>query len=276
MSVEFHKMHGAGNDFVVIDARVQPIEPHPAWAQRICDRHFGIGCDQIMILRQPEDPANRVRYEIWNADGSRAGQCGNGARCVALFLELSGEYPGAPYTAESPAGIVRVRRCDDGEYQLDMGQPNFDAAAVPIALQAEDDRYHLDSPWGPLKLGAVSLGNPHCLLLVDDIADERIPAIGAWLDAHPAFSDRVNAGFAQVDSRGAIRLRVIERGPGETLACGSGACAAVALLARWGRVGKRVEVTLPGGLLVIEWPERTAGLLMKGPASHVFRGIMNE
>lgn len=276
MTFEFHKMHGAGNDFVLIDARNQHIEPGPGWARRIGDRHRGIGCDQIMVLHRPEDPANLVRYTIWNPDGSRAGQCGNGARCVAYYLELNGEYPGRPYTAESPAGTVRMRRCNDGEYELDMGCPDFSPDAVPTTMQGSGKRYRLDSPWGELELGAVSLGNPHSLMLVDEIGDERIPAIGAWLDKHPAFPDRVNAGFAQVMSRAAIRLRVVERGPGETLACGSGACAAVAVLAQWGLVDNRVEVTLPGGVLVIKWPEKTAGLLMKGPATHIFRGIMND
>ena len=276
MPFEFHKMHGAGNDFVVIDARGQQIEAGEDWARQIGDRHRGIGCDQIMILRRPADPSNRVAYEIWNPDGSRAGQCGNGARCVALFLEMNGEYPGHPYTAESPAGIVQIRRCDDGEYELDLGRPDFSPAAVPTTLEARDNRYRLESPWGELELGAVSLGNPHSLMLVDDISDARIPAIGAWLGEHPVFPDRVNAGFAHIVSRREIKLRVVERGPGETLACGSGACAAVATLALWDRVDDCVEVALPGGRLVIKWPEKTVGLLMKGPASHVFRGIMND
>ncbi len=276
MPIAFHKMHGAGNDFVLVDARTQAFEASPELARRIGDRHFGIGCDQIMVLRQPRSDEHLVRYEIWNPDGSRAGQCGNGARCVALYLELNGEYPGRPYTAESPNGVVGVRRCRDGEYELDMGAPDFDPARVPLTLEPRDGRYRLDSPWGPLELGAVSMGNPHALVEVEQIGDERIPAIGAWLDAHEVFPDRVNAGFVQVLDRGRIRLRVVERGPGETLACGSGACAAVAILARWGRVDERVEVLLPGGRLVIQWLGTEGPVLMKGPAQHVFRGKMDE
>lgn len=242
----------------------------------IADRHLGIGCDQIMVLRPPESPGNLLRYEIWNPDGSKAAQCGNGARCVALFIELNGEYGGSPYTVESPSGIVGMTRCDDGEYELDMGKPDFDPAVIPLELASQDDRYHLDSPWGPLEIGAVSMGNPHSLVIVDKISDDRIPAMGTWLGAHEVFPDRVNAGFAQVENRGKIRLRVIERGPGETLACGSGACAAVAVLNRWGLVDSSVEVFLPGGRLVIKWREINESLTMKGPAQHVFRGIMNE
>jgi len=274
--IEFHKMHGAGNDFVLIDARQRDLSPTPEWAAAIADRRFGIGCDQIMILRRPRSAQHLVRYEIWNPDGSQAAQCGNGARCVALFIELNGEFDGVPYTAESPSGIVRIRRCEDGEYELDMGAPDFDPASIPLELGGENGLYHLESPWGPLEFGAVSMGNPHSLVVVDEIADERIPAIGTWMGEHKAFPDRVNAGFAQLESRSRIRLRVVERGPGETLACGSGACAAVAILGRQGLVDEHVDVFLPGGRLVIQWRGNSEPLIMKGPAKHVFRGTMNE
>lgn len=269
-------MHGAGNDFVVVDARYQAFEPTPERAMAIADRHRGVGCDQIMILRDPVQPENRVRYEIWNPDGSRAGQCGNGARCVALFLELNGEFDGRPYTAESPSGTVGIDRCADGEYELDMGEPDFEPAHVPIEVKPEHGRYRLESPWGLLELGAVSMGNPHSLIVVDDIGDLRIPDIGRWLEGHEAFPERVNAGFAQVQDRGTISLRVVERGPGETLACGSGACASVAILSRMGLVDERVDVFLPGGRLVIKWPGHQGPVTMKGPAEYVFRGTLNE
>ena len=276
MPLTFHKMHGAGNDFVLIDARDQAFEPTPERAMAIADRHRGVGCDQIMVLRDPVQPGNRVRYEIWNPDGSRAGQCGNGARCVALFLELNGEFDGQRYTAESPSGIVGISRCADGEYELDMGEPDFEPAHVPVGLEPEQGRYRLESPWGLLELGAVSMGNPHSLLVVDDIGDQRIPEIGRWLDAHEAFPDRVNAGFAQVRDRQSISLRVVERGPGETLACGSGACASVAILSRMGLVDERVDVFLPGGRLVIKWPGHQGPVTMKGQAAYVFKGTLNE
>jgi len=275
VAFEFHKMHGAGNDVVVIDARKQLFDPTPEQIIAIADRHFGIGCDQVMVLREPGSGDHRVRYEIWNADGSRAGQCGNGARCVAQLLELNGEYEGRPYTAESPSGIVRFTRCSDGEYEVDLGEPEFQPERVPVALETDDFMYRLPSPWGVLEFGAVSMGNPHCLLLVDEMDDPSIPEIGAWLGQQPAFPQRVNAGFARVRNRHSIDLRVIERGPGETLACGSGACASVVILARLGQVGEAVDVFLPGGRLVIKWHGKQGPVSMKGPATHLFRGIMN-
>jgi diaminopimelate epimerase len=276
VSFAFHKMHGAGNDFVLIDLRREDFRPDPDTARALADRHRGVGCDQILLLHAADDPGNLLRYSIWNADGTRAGQCGNGARCVALYIARNGEYPGRSYTLESPAGIVSVRHCDDGEFELELGVPDFTPQRVPVALEPAGGRYRLDSPWGPLAFGAVWLGNPHALLLRDSLADDDIPAIGAWLGRQAAFPEGVNAGFAELRGRGAIGLRVVERGAGETLACGSGACAAVAVLRRLGRVDERVEVFLPGGRLVIQWPGNGAPLKMKGPAVHVFRGIMNE
>lgn len=269
-------MHGAGNDFVLIDLRRQRFDAGAESARALADRHRGVGCDQILLLHAATDPANLLRYEIWNADGTRAGQCGNGARCVALYVARNGEYPGRPYVLESPAGAVTVRHCDDGEFELEMGVPDFTPARIPVDLPGNDGRYRVDSPWGPLEFGAAWLGNPHALLLRDTLDDPDIPRIGAWLGRQDAFPEGVNAGFAQLRDRGAIDLRVVERGAGETLACGSGACAAVAILRRFGQVDDRVEVFLPGGRLVIQWRGNTAPLSMKGPAKHVFRGIMNE
>ena len=274
--LEFHKMHGAGNDFVLIDARGpgQPFEP--PMAAHIADRHRGVGCDQVLVLRPARLAGCLLRYEIWNADGSPAGQCGNGARCVGLYLERQGEVADAPFSLESPSGGVTLRRCPDGEYEVGMGVPDFRPERVPLTLAGRDGSYLLDSPWGPLQLGAVSMGNPHALLRVDDIDDGRIAEMGAFIGGHPAFPEGCNAGFAQVLEPGRIRLRVVERGAGETLACGSGACAAVAVLRQAGAVAERVEVLLPGGRLVIKWPGADRPVTMKGPAAHVFRGTMNE
>ena len=223
MPVEFHKIGRPGNHFVLVDAREQPFAIDRGQAARIADRRFGIGCDQILVLRPAEDEQHLLKYEIWNADGTLAGQCGNGARCVALFIELAGQYPGRRYTVESPSGIVTMRRCDDGEYELEMAVPAFEPENVPINSIPENHRYCLDSPWGALEFGAVSMGNPHCLVLVDDISDDRIPEMGAWLQSREIFIDGINAGFAQLMDRTSIRLRVVERGAGETLACGTGA-----------------------------------------------------
>jgi diaminopimelate epimerase len=275
MPLSFHKMHGAGNDFVLIDARNGTFTLDAARAIRLADRHRGIGCDQILVLREADGDC-LLRYEIWNADGSPAAQCGNGARCVGLYLALNGEAGAAPFTLQSPSGPVTLARCPDGEFEVVMGIPDFGAANISPALPRQGGLYRLDSPWGPLELGTVSMGNPHALLLIDDIDDPAIPAIGAYISTNQAFPDGCNAGFAERISRGEIRLRVVERGAGETLACGSGACAAVAILRRSGRVGETVDVQLPGGRLTIKWRGKNEPMMMKGPAAHVFRGTMNE
>lgn len=269
-------MHGAGNDFVLIDARGAAQDFDPQRASRIADRHRGIGCDQVLVLREARQPGCLLRYEIWNADGSPAAQCGNGARCVGLYLGRNGETADRPFMVESPAGPVTLTRCADGQYDVVMGVPDFRPERVPLNLPGRDGSYWLESPWGRLELGAVSMGNPHALLVVDDIGDARIPEMGAYIGAHAAFPEGCNAGFAEVTGPEQIRLRVVERGAGETLACGSGACAAMVILRRSGRVGSRVDVLLPGGLLVIKWPGGEAPVTMKGPAEHVFRGTMNE
>jgi diaminopimelate epimerase len=276
MALEFHKMHGAGNDFVLIDARGRHFSLDAQRAAQLADRHRGIGCDQILVLREPASDDCLARYEIWNSDGSPAAQCGNGARCVALFLELSREAATARFSVESPSGTVGMTRCEDGEYELEMGLPDFAPAGIPLTLESGDGWYRLDSPWGRLEFGSVSLGNPHALMLVEDIDLPEIPAIGAFLGSHEVFPDGCNIGFAQLESRDRIRLRVVERGAGETLACGSGACAAMAILRRAGQVDSLLNVFLPGGHLVIKWPESDRPLTMKGPASHVFKGTMNE
>jgi len=276
MALLFHKMHGAGNDFVLIDARGSRFALDARMAERIADRHLGVGCDQILVLRESADPGCLLRYEIRNADGSEAAQCGNGARCVGLYLELNGETGDDSFSVESPSGPVTLTRCDDGEYEVAMGVPDFDAASVSPQLPVRDGRYRLDSQWGALEFGTVSMGNPHALLMVDDIDTPAIPEMGAFVSTHRAFPEGCNAGFAQWISPQQIRLRVVERGAGETLACGSGACAAMAILRRSGRVGDTLDVHLPGGKLVIKWRGNNEPLTMKGPATHVFRGTMNE
>ena len=276
MPFDFHKMHGAGNDFVLIDARGREFIVSPALASSISDRQRGVGCDQILVLRDSLASENRARYEIWNSDGNPASQCGNGARCIGLYLEMNGETGAGPFALESPAGVVTVQRCDDTEYEIEMGVPSFEAAALPVNLESRDGLYHLDSPWGMLEFGAASMGNPHALIITKDIDNARIPEIGAFISKHEVFPDGCNTGFAQLAGHEKIHLRVVERGVGETLACGSGACAAVAILRRAGRVGDVVDVFLPGGHLVIKWRGNQEPLTMKGPAEHVFRGTMNE
>ena len=275
MSTVFHKMHGAGNDFVLLDLREQDYPLDSKCAGLICDRHRGVGCDQILVVRKPAQPQNVACYEIWNSDGSIALQCGNGARCIGLYLELNGDIDGESFTLEGPSGNIVMQQCADGQYEVTMGVPDFEPAKLPLNLAPDDGRYRLESPWGSLEFGAVSMGNPHALLLTDDIADIRIQDIGAFISTHDSFPQGCNVGFAQVENRGKIQLRVYERGAGETLACGSGACAAVAILGQSGRVDDVVDVMLPGGHLVIKWPGNHQPIKMKGPAEHVFRGTLN-
>jgi diaminopimelate epimerase len=276
MSLEFHKMHGAGNDFVLIDARGQDFNISPQRATALADRRLGVGCDQILVLRDADNAGSHLKYEIWNSDGSPAAQCGNGARCVGLFLDLNGESRDSAWRLDSPSGIVSMKRCDDGEYEVDMGVPDFEAENVPTTLEHQQGRYGIESSWGRLEFSAASMGNPHALLIVDDISSDDIPEIGAFISSHDGFPEGCNAGFTQLLNRASIRLRVVERGAGETLACGSGACAAMAMLRQSGLVGDVVDVFLPGGRLVIKWRGGTAPVTMKGPAEHIFRGTMNE
>ncbi len=266
-------MHGAGNDFVLLDWRNSSRQLDTSQAALIADRRRGIGCDQILILRSPTLPGCLAAYEIRNTDGSPAGQCGNGARCIALYLQMNGA--GADqFMLESPAGPIAVTACADGEFELDMGRPRFDAAQVPVNLAGEDGFYQLDSPLGTLRFGAASMGNPHAVLQVQNTDEAPVEAIGRFLGQHVAFPEGANIGFAQILDRGRIRLRVFERGSGETLACGSGACAAVAILRRAGLVDGTVSVFLPGGTLVIKWLDSEPGVRMKGPAAYVFSGTV--
>ncbi len=275
MSIVFHKMHGAGNDFVLLDLREQTYPLDSKRAALISDRHRGVGCDQILVLRKPTQPQNVVCFEIWNSDGSMALQCGNGTRCIGLYLEMNGEIDAESFTLEGPSGKMFVQQCADGQFEVTMGVPDFEPAKLPLNLVPDGGRYRLESPWGPLEFGAVSMGNPHALVLIDDISDIRIQDIGAFISTHDSFPQGCNVGFAQVENRGKIQLRVYERGAGETLACGSGACAAVAILGQTGRVDDVVDVMLPGGHLVIKWPGSHQPVKMKGPAEHVFRGSLN-
>ncbi|WP_240095491.1 diaminopimelate epimerase [Thermomonas flagellata] len=271
----FSKMHGAGNDFVVLDLRDGQPPPTPAECARIADRHRGVGCDQLLTI-EPASGADAVAaYRIWNADGSVAGQCGNGARCVAAWLVRAGAAPAdGGFAIASPAGLHPVQRDGSGEFVIDMGAPRFAPEAIPLLGFAQaQDAYPLQVDGRVLTVGAVSMGNPHALLEVDDLAAADVAGIGAALQRHPAFPQSVNVGFAQVLAPTRIRLRVYERGAGETLACGSGACAAVAVLDRRGRVAAAdgVAVALPGGVLRIR-RDRDGHLWMAGPAVFVFEG----
>ena len=271
--LRFSKMHGAGNDFVVIDLRDGTPPPDAALASRLADRHTGVGCDQILTIEAPRSPGAVAAYGIWNADGSPSGQCGNGARCVAAWLVRDGSASGARFVVDSPVGRHEVENVGDGRYAIAMGVPRFDPADVPLAgLAAAGDQYALDLEGGSVAFAAVSMGNPHAVIEVPDVAAADVAGIGPALQRSPAFPQSVNVGFVQVLAPDHVRLRVFERGVGETLACGSGACAAVAALVRRGRIGREATVSLPGGDLRIRWPDDRAEVIMAGPAAFVFEG----
>ncbi|HEX7113241.1 MAG TPA: diaminopimelate epimerase, partial [Mizugakiibacter sp.] len=253
MRVAFTKMHGAGNDFAVIDARAGRLPLDASRIARMGDRHRGIGFDQLLTIETADDPDCAYAYGIWNSDGSPARQCGNGVRCVAAWLHRAGALEVGATRLQSPAGPVTVQLDVDGEIAVDMGAPLFAPASIPFDAPAEADRYALALGDEIVQIGAVSMGNPHAVVEVADASDPRVDRLGPALTAHPRFPAGANAGFVQVLGEDAVRLRVHERGAGWTLACGTGACAAVAVLRRRGRVGARVRVALPGGLLTIAW-----------------------
>lgn len=274
--LRFSKMHGAGNDFVVIDLRGSQPAPTPALARALGDRHTGVGFDQLLTIEDPVGPGSVARYRIWNTDGSAAQQCGNGARCVAAWLRRDGAATGPRFRLDSPAGPIDVDVLPEGHYALGMGRPEFRPERIPLQAAAEATYYELPLASGAVRFGAVSMGNPHALIEVASAADAPIATLGPALQARPEFPEGVNVGFAQVLAPDRIRLRVHERGAGETLACGSGACAAVAVLVRQDRVGRRVAVELPGGTLDITWPEDDAGITLAGPAAFVFEGELGQ
>lgn len=269
--IAFTKMEGAGNDFVLLDLLQGGAPPDAALARRLADRRFGIGCDQIMLLLPAWSQGLRYGYRILNADGSRAGQCGNGARCVAAYLVArhglqSGE------SLDSPSGPVCVHLGCDGEVELALAEPRFQPDAVPFLTEREQLLYRLDLADAAVEIAALSMGNPHAVLLVDDVRAAPVATLGAAIERHPAFPDRANVGFAQVVDRGHLALRVWERGVGETLACGSGACAAVVALIRLGLLDRQVRVDLPGGCLRVGWPGEGEAAYLGGPARIVFDG----
>lgn len=270
MPLRFTKMHGLGNDFVVLDTRAAPLSLTAEHVRVLADRRTGIGFDQLLILEPSRDPSCAAAYSIRNADGGEAQQCGNGVRCLSAWLRRDGALRDKNARLQGPDGVVDVRLLDDGRIAVDMGEPVFDPARIPFDAQTQADTYALDVEGRCVKIGAVSLGNPHAVVEVEDVDAARLRGVGPLITTHPRFAQGANAGFAQVLDPYTIRLRVHERGAGWTRACGSGACAAVAVLRRRGRVGERVRVELPGGALEIEWPGSGHDLWMTGAATFVY------
>lgn len=277
MQIAFQKMHGLGNDFVVIDTRsMSEGASFSLSTQTITDigaRHTGIGFDQLLIIDHADNDDANIAYRIFNQDGASVNQCGNGARCIAAFVAQTDSLGDTDtLVMQSPAGNVHARICEDGLVAVDMGTPSFMPADLPLSGFAQSDYYHLMMDAVTHTFTAVSVGNPHAVLFVDDVATARVQAIGAALNAHDAFEEGVNVGFAQVRDRNTIDLRVYERGVGETQACGTGACAAMVCARNVGLVDARVNVTLPGGTLVIDWRGDNDTITMTGPAAFSFTG----
>ncbi|KAB7767265.1 diaminopimelate epimerase [Xanthomonas maliensis] len=274
--LRFTKMHGAGNDFVVLDLRHGMAPPDAALAARLADRHFGVGCDQILTIEPPRSSEAVAAYRIWNADGSQSQQCGNGARCVAAWLVRDGGAQGDDFVIDSPFTAHRVQRLDAQHYAVAMGVPQFEPAHIPLAGFARArEEYALPLQGETVRFGAVSMGNPHAVLEVGRVDAAPVERVGLLMQQHAAFPESVNVGFAQVVDPGHVQLRVYERGVGETLACGSGACAAAVVLMHRRRVEHDVQVTLPGGSLRIRWDGEGEQVVMSGPAVFVFDGEWN-
>ncbi len=272
--IHFSKMHGLGNDFVVIDAIRQTINLSSEQIRQIADRHFGIGCDQLLLVEAPTTPQADFRYRIFNADGGEVEQCGNGARCFARFVRDQGLTDKDELTVETAMGIIYPRIEADGEVTVNMGLPRFEPAALPFQAPQQQPRYDIAVLGQTITIGAVSMGNPHAVYQVDDIESAAVATLGPAITHHADFAKGVNSGFMQIVNRGHIRLRVHERGSGETLACGTGACAAVVVGRIWGALDETVRVDLPGGQLLIRWQGEGQPVMMTGPATHVFEGTI--
>jgi len=271
MGLRFTKMHGAGNDFVIVDCRDHPLALDTAAIARFGDRHFGVGFDQLLTIERSGDASCAFAYGIFNQDGHRAKQCGNGVRCVAAWLHRDGTLGAGATRLSSPSGAIAVEMLAGGRVRAGMGVPRFAPQDVPLDLSpAEPYRVRLGD--AEIEFGAVSMGNPHAVIEVADVAAAPLSTLGVALSSDRHFPQGANVGFVQVIDRGHVRLRVWERGAGATLACGTGACAAIAVLRRRGKVDADVAVDLPGGTLQIGWPGEGRELSMTGPAEFVFEG----
>ena len=271
MRIDFTKMHGLGNDFIIFDAPSGSLPNAERWRQ-LSNRHQGIGFDQALVLEQPRRKDTSVYYRIFNADGGEVEQCGNGARCVATLVSKRLASGPGEIVMDSPGGLVRARILKDSQVSIDMGTPNFDPASLPFDASSESYVYPLQAAGTDVEIGAVSIGNPHAVLKVASVASAPVDRLGPAIEHHPRFPKRTNVEFMEVVAPDHIRLRVHERGTGETLACGTGACGAVAVGRRHGLLGEKVNVDLPGGRLMIEWPGPGTHIWLTGPTETAFVG----
>ena len=272
MRVSFTKMHGLGNDFVVIDTIAQPIKLTEEHVRFLADRRRGVGCDQVLLVGRPATAGPDFGYRIFNADGGEVEQCGNGVRCFARYVRDRQMTDKDEIVVETMAGIIRPRMAADGAVSVDMGRPRFEPRDIPFLAPAPAVDYSLRVRGKLLTIGAVSMGNPHAVVRVEDVDTAPVTSLGPLIETHERFPRRVNAGFMEVVERAHIRLRVFERGVGETLACGTGACAAVCVGRTWSLLDETVAVDLPGGRLEVRWDGQDGVVWMTGPAEAVFEG----
>jgi diaminopimelate epimerase len=272
MRLDFTKMHGLGNDFIVFEARQPGDVPPAADLRRLADRRTGIGFDQALVLAPPRQAGTDVYYRIFNADGSEVEQCGNGARCIARLVASRAAINDRALAMDSPGGVVQARLRSDGLVSVAMGVPDFDPRSLPFTVEREAASYRIDLASGPVEFGAVSIGNPHAVIRVRSVQDAPVDTVGPAMENHARFPRRVNVGFLEIVAPDHVRLRVFERGAGETLACGTGACAAVAVGRRHGPLAEEVRVDVPGGRLIVQWPGPGEPIWLTGPAETAFTG----
>ncbi|MCL9777530.1 diaminopimelate epimerase [Vibrio methylphosphonaticus] len=272
MHFHFSKMHGLGNDFMVVDCITQNVFFSPDLIRRLANRHTGVGFDQLLIVEAPYDPETDFHYRIFNADGSEVEQCGNGARCFARFVQMKGLTNKYSISVSTKKGKMVLKLEENDLVTVNMGQPEFEPSKIPFKAKQKEKTYIMRAEEQTLFCGAVSMGNPHVVTVVEDTDTANVEKLGPLLESHERFPERVNAGFMQVVNRNEVKLRVYERGAGETQACGSGACGAVAVGIVQGLLDEKVTVRLPGGDLKIAWQGEGHPLFMTGSATHVFDG----
>ena len=276
MPLKFSKMHGLGNDFIVIDAINQNFKPEPEQIRAWAKRNTGVGFDQLLIVEKAESEQAAFKYRIFNADGGEIEQCGNGARCFARFVHEQKLTDLKVIPVETSGGLIQLEILDDNRVRVNMGVPQFEPRLIPLDTDAQSDQYSLDINGQAIQFSALAIGNPHIVIQVDDVESTEVETIGALLESHPFFPQRVNVGFMQVIDQGSFKLRVFERGVGETRACGTGACAALVAGQRLDLLGQRASAHLRGGELKLEWQGGANPVMMTGETAMVFEGEIDN
>ncbi len=274
MKLRFAKMHGLGNDFMVIDAVSQAFDPRPELVRRWADRFDGVGFDQLLLIEPPQGVEAEFRYRIFNADGGEVAQCGNGARCFARFVREQGLSNSDVIPVETSTGLLRLEVIDATRVRVDMGQPRFEPEQIPLREDTRRDLYTTEYEGREIAFSALSVGNPHMVIPVDDVDSADIETLGPYFESHPMFPERANVGFLQILDADRFRLRVFERGVGETRACGSGACAAMVAGVRLGLLQQRAHGELTGGELILEWQGESNPVMMTGETAMVYEGVI--